>query len=179
MAACERGVSLIEAVVASGVVITMTAGLAHLLVWTRSAAWTTGASSAAVVMAVGKMEQLRSLPWGVDLTGLVSDTTTDLTPDTPTAAGTGLDPSPAGVLTENTLRFVDFLDARGRWCGTGVRPPPCAAFVRRWAIEPYPPDPAETLVLTVVVQAVADASRPPGTTVRQARVQTLKTRVLQ
>ena len=177
--AAERGVSLVEAVVAAGVVITMTAGLAHLLVWTRSVAWTTGASSAAVVMAVQKMEQLRSLPWGVDPAGLVSDTTTDLAPATPAAAGTGLEPSPPGVLTENTSRFVDFVDAHGQWCGTGVTPPPCAAFVRRWAIEPYSQDPAETLVLTVVVQGVADVARPPGSTVRAARVQTLKTRVVQ
>lgn len=175
-----RGASLIEAIVASALVITMTAGVAHLLVWARRAAWSAGTGRAAVSMAAQKMEQLRAIPWHLDAGGaVVSDATTDLAHDPPRAGGTGLQPSPGGALERNTPGFVDYLDGDGRWCGTGVRPPPAAAFVRRWAIQPFPPDAADTIVFVVVVQAVADAAMGAAARDRAVRLRTIRTRVAQ
>lgn len=172
----ERGASLVEAVVAAAVVTTIAAGVAHLMTWARQEAWSAGLRSAAVVSAVQKLEQLRSLAWYTDADGsTVSDETTSLAEDPPASTGTGLRPSPAGSLAQNTQGFVDYLDAQGRWCGTGVRPPPCAAYVRRWAVEPFDGDPEHARVLAVHVMPILEASRERG--VRVVRLRTIRTRV--
>jgi len=172
-----RGASLVDAVIASAIVITVTAGLAQLLVWTRRSAFEAGTNATALWLAVQKMEQLRSLSWYVDASGLaVSDQTTNLSPDPPSGGGSGLRPSPADALQSNTPGYVDYLDGQGRWCGTGRTVPGCAAFVRRWAVAPSADDP-EILLLGVTVQLTADASAasPVG---RGARLITRRTRVL-
>ncbi len=176
--ASEAGASVIEAIVAAAIVVTVTAGTAHLLVWARRAAWTAGVETAAVSMGVQKMEQLRSLAWYVDAAGApVSDSTTSLAHDPATAGGPGLGLSPGDALERDTPGFVDYLDPEGRWCGTGARRPSNAAFVRRWAVERFGADPADTLILTVVVVPVVDAAA--GDTLRSVRLQTLRTRVPQ
>src|SRR5215212_5787161 len=67
------------------------------------------------VLAQQKLEELRSLTWGFDNTGLpISDFTTDtsVTPESSTS-GTGLSPSPSTALQENTSGWVDYVDAYG------------------------------------------------------------------
>ncbi len=178
--ATEHGVSLIEAVVAAAIVVTVAAGVAQLLVWARRAAWSAGVRTTAVSIAVQKVEELRSLSWSVDAAGApLSDATTNLANDPPSADGTGLRPSPAGVLEQNTPGFVDYLDQEGKWCGTGARPPGQAAFVRRWAIEPFSADPADTIVLHVIVLPIADANVSPARSALGVRLRTVRTRVVQ
>jgi hypothetical protein len=160
--------------------VTVLAGVAHLLVWARRTAWSASVGAVSVSLATQKMEQLRSLAWSVDVAGArVSDVSTNMATDPADGTGSGLQPSPAEALTRNTPGFVDYLDAAGRWCGTGARPPGQAAFVRRWAIEPFPPDPADTLLLTVVVMGISDAGPGAVAGTRIARLQTLRPRVLQ
>jgi type II secretory pathway pseudopilin PulG len=174
----ERGVSLVEVLVAAMIVIAVSAGVAHLLVWSRRAAWSAGSETTAVMLAVQKMEQLRSLPWHVDGSGnAVSDLTTNLATDPLSSTGSGLQPSPRGSLDVNTPGFMDYLGSDGRWRGTGARAPAGAAFVRRWSIVPLAADPADTLVLSVVVVPLADASERGGRPARGARLQTITTRV--
>jgi hypothetical protein len=171
----DRGASLVEAVIAAALVTTIAAGVAHLLVWSRHEAWSAGMRSTAVFLAVQKMEQLRSLAWYADPAGAgISDETTNLAEDPPAAGGSGLQPSPGGSLVQNTAGFVDYVDLQGRWCATGARPPACAAFVRRWAVQPFDADPADTRVLTVLVVPAGEASRRASP--RAVRLQTIRTR---
>lgn len=174
-----RGASLAEAVIASAIVITVTAGVAHLLVWSRREAWSAGAAGMATLLAAQRLEQLRSLDLYVDASGTpVTDTSTNLSHDPPTADGGGLLPSPAGTLERNIPPYVDFLDAHGRWCGTGTAPSGRTAFVRRWSIRPAA-GADDTLVLVVTVHGIAENAEGLRSRRRAARLQTLRTRLRQ
>jgi hypothetical protein len=156
-------VSLLDALVATTIVITTVTGIGHLLIWSRRAVWTAGLKTTSALLAGEKLEQLRTLAWDVDGDGRpVSDLTTDLSTDPASPAGTGLRPSPVGALDVNTPGFVDFTSADGRWLGTGRAPPAGAAFVRRWAILPLLTDPLHTVVLHVAVLPVSEAMVPGG-----------------
>ena len=101
------------------------------------------------------MEQLRGLTWGLQGSGgaliPVTDTTSNLATDPVGDDGLGLQPSPSTSLDESTAGYVDYLDAAGRWVGTGTTPPAGTAFVRRWSIQPLATNPNNTLVLQVRV----------------------------
>jgi hypothetical protein len=121
------------------------------------------------ILASQKLEQLRALTWSVDANGLpVSDRTSDLSFDPVTTGGSGLRPSPTTALDANTPGWVDFLNARGQWVGTGTNPPATATFIRRWAIEPLPEDPADTLILQVLVTTVVRERQARGPRARLA-----------
>src|SRR5258705_1884004 len=100
------------------------------------------------------MEQLRSLTYAFDPLGLpLTDLDTDITvvPELPNG-GTGLRPSPAGALGADTAGYVDYLDANGTSLGgLAAMPPPGAAYIRRWSVEPLPINPDNTIVLHVLV----------------------------
>lgn len=138
--------------------LTITAlGVAQLFVVGIRASSMARHQTSTSTFAAQKMEQLRGLTWGFDTTNLglpVSDTTTDVSVEPPTNNGFGLNPSPANSLDANTLRYVDYLDAKGVWVGTGLTPPPQAMFIRRWKIEPLPTNPNNTLVFQVLVTPV-------------------------
>lgn len=175
-----RGTSLVDALIALSIVVTTITGVGHLLLWSRRTVWSTGAGSISTVLADQKLEQLRALRWQVDGQGhAVSDLTTDLAQDPPTMGGAGLRASPMGVLHANVSGFVDYLDADGAWRGTGVRPPPGAAFVRRWAIVPLASDPLHTLILHVVCFPVVDDGSGNGErSPRAVHLTTVRTRSL-
>ena len=109
-------------------------------------------TTVATVLAWQKLEQLQSLMFKFDDAGArLSDTTTDTTvvPERSTS-GTGLSPSPAGALVQDTPGYCDFLDAGGRLLGGSVGAAPAAtAYVRRWSIEPLPS--ADALLMQVSV----------------------------
>ena len=107
----------------------------------------------AAVLAQQKLEELRSLAWGFDQSGLpISDITTDttVTPETP-VNGTGLSPSPGTALQENTTGWVDYIDQWGNKLGTGANAPQNAVYTRRWMVSPLPTNPNNTVVLQVLV----------------------------
>jgi hypothetical protein len=170
------GTSLIDALVALTLVSVIAAGVAHLLVWARRTIAGAGAQTMAAMLAAEKMERLRSLRWDVDATGIAaSDETTSLASEPPQSTGSGLRPSPAGALAANTPGFFDYADAQGRWRGSGAGPPPGTAFVRRWSIEAHAADPADTLVLRVVVLPLVEAAGG-GASGRGVRLATIRTR---
>ena len=68
-------------------------------------------------------------------------------------AGPGLSVSPAGTLSTSTSGYVDYLDGRGRWVGTGTGLPPGVVYIRRWSVEALQSDP-DTLVFHVLVTTV-------------------------
>jgi hypothetical protein len=115
------------------------------------------------MLAVQKMEQLKALAWGFDQSaanmGLpISDTSTDVSLESPSGGGHGLDPSPAGTLDQNIAGYVDYLDADGRWVGNGATPAGNTFYIRRWAITPLPTNPNNTLILQVNVTTVRQAA---------------------
>ena len=166
----SSGFSLAEVLVAVGLLATVSLGVAQLFaVSTRANAVAKGQTST-TTLAEQKLEQLRGLTWGYDSAGQglpVSDTTTNLAVDPPTATGAGLTASPSNALEANTLGYVDFLDAHGTYVGTGTVTPAEAAFIRRWSIQPLPANP-NTLVLQVLVTpATNEATRDPAVSPRR------------
>jgi len=150
---------MVEVVVAMGIFATGLIALAQLFTVATTSNQRARTSTMAAVLADQKMEQLRGLLWGFDLTGLpVSDLSSDVSV-VPAAStgGAGLNPSPAGTLNNNVPGYVDYIDTYGTWVGTGTAPPVGTAYVRRWSVEPMPTNPNNTLVLQVLVSRV----RPP------------------
>ncbi len=183
----DDGFSLIEVLVALVVVVPAVIGTAGLMVIALRTARDARTQSVAVVLAAQKIEQLRALEWSADdwngNGAPTSDTTTDVARDPPAPGGAGLSESPPESLRVNVAGFVDYLDASGRWVGSGASAPPGAAFIRRWAITPVPGDPGNTIVVQVFVTTVGrDASIARGAGRRQrylgdALLATVRTRV--
>jgi prepilin-type N-terminal cleavage/methylation domain-containing protein len=155
----NRGFTLVEVVIAMGLLTVVSLGVAQLFAASTRANLFARTGTSTSAMAEQKMEQIRSLTWGFDTAGQglpVSDTTTNLTVYPMTSNGTGLNASPADSLEQNTTGFFDFLDDAGTWLGTGANTPPTAAYVRRWSITPLPTNPNNTLVIQVLVTPLAN-----------------------
>ena len=154
-----------------GLLTVVSLGVAQLFALSTRTNYAARTQTTTTALAEQKMEQLRSLTWGFDADGLglpVSDTTTNLAVWPPTHTGSGLNPSPADALDRNTTGFVDFLDASGRWVGTGSNPPPGTTFIRRWSIQPLPTNPNNTLIVQVMVTHLStEATRANSTEPRR------------
>jgi type II secretory pathway pseudopilin PulG len=180
----DAGFSLVETLVATGIMATALVGLAQMFAISVANNRSARTGSFANMLAQQKLEQLRGLTWGFDSVGLpLTDTSTDTAApiETPTG-GTGLSPSPAGALNANTSGYVDYVDQFGRSLGGGTAtPPPRTVYIRRWSVEPLPLNPNNTIIIQVLVttpiaRGAADAL---GSTLRlrdEARVATVKTR---
>lgn len=147
------GFGLLEVLIAAGLIIGMAAATAQLTVTSIDAIDDAGRLTLGLLLAAQKMEQMQALEWRYDASGLVavSDMTTDLSRDPPSAGGPGLQVSPPDSLQRNIPRYVDYLDNRGAWVGTGSRPPSGATFVRRWSVQAGQPPFDDLLALDVVV----------------------------
>jgi prepilin-type N-terminal cleavage/methylation domain-containing protein len=155
----NRGFTLVEVVIAMGLLTVVSLGVAQLFAASTRANLSARSGTSTSAMAEQKMEQIRSLTWGFDTAGQglpLSDTTTNLTVYPMTSNGTGLNPSPGDSLEQNTSGFFDFLDAAGTWVGTGTTTPPTAAYVRRWSIAPLPTNPNNTLLIQVLVTPLSN-----------------------
>jgi prepilin-type N-terminal cleavage/methylation domain-containing protein len=180
----QRGFSLVEVLFALVVLSVAVSGLAHLF---TVAAYTNArarATTYAAVLAQQKMEQLRGLAYGFEPGGgAVTDVETDITvqPELP-AGGAGLQSSPPGALADNTVGYVDYVDASGASLGGAAAvPPPGAAYVRRWSVESLPSS-ANTMVLQVLVMrarprdAADNRIGPNGRSAEESRLVSVKTR---
>jgi prepilin-type N-terminal cleavage/methylation domain-containing protein len=159
----EHGFTLVEVLVAMVIVTCGALGVAELVTVAVRAAQAARSLTSCTMLAVQKMEQLKALTWSfagdeVD-SPPVGDVSTDLSYEPATGGGRGLSASPAGALERNTPGYVDFLDADGRWVGTGATPPGAAVFIRRWSVEPLPAAPDDTRMLQVLVTRVTIESR--------------------
>lgn len=157
-------------------------GAAHLMVWVMRTMWFAGAETIARAAAQAKLEELQSLAWRWDVAGnRVSDLDTNLSGRTPATGGPGLAVSPANTLQDNVDGYVDYLDERGQWAGSGPSPPDSAAFVRRWQVGALAAAPDDTLVFRVLVVPLANgpergrviSGRAPG----EAGLTTARTRL--
>ena len=147
----SRGFSLVEALFATTVLTVALVAVAQLAVLSTRANQRAGSATFMAVLAAQKMEQLRALAWTFDASGSpLSDMSTD-TASEGTPGGTGLTPSPSGVLEHNTSGYCDFLDQHGQTLGGGAVPPDRSAFVRRWSIDPIEGLPNDTLLIQVLV----------------------------
>jgi type II secretory pathway pseudopilin PulG len=157
----SAGFSLIEVVVSMGLLAAVALGIAQLFAASTRVNLIARGQTSTTMLAEQKMEQIRSLTWGFDTSGEglpVSDTTSNITVYPTTQGGTGLDPSPTDSLEQNTVGFVDFVDAGGAWVGTGSTAPAAAVYVRRWSIQPLPTNPNNTLVIQVLVTPLSNES---------------------
>lgn len=182
----ESGFSLIETLIATGIMATAVVALGQMFAIAVSNNTSARAGTYSYMLAEQKLEQLRGLTLGFDTIGLpLSDTQTNTAlPIEQPNGGTGLSPSPAGALTSNTTGYVDYVDEFGRIIGGGATPPPKTVYIRRWSIEPLPTNPNDTLIIQVVCFKFHDrgTADQAGSTRRlrdEARVMTVKTRKAQ
>jgi prepilin-type N-terminal cleavage/methylation domain-containing protein len=177
------GFTLVEVLIAMLLVALVASGVAQLFVVAAISTENARRQSSATTLAVQKLEALRSLTWALAPASgvLITDTTTDLTTDPSSSSGVGLRPSPAGALATNTPGYVDYLDARGRWVGTGSSLPRGVVYIRRWSVEPLPADPDTLLLQVLVTTARRDAQAAAIGGIRrrlpdEALVATIRTR---
>jgi len=168
----EGGFSLIEVLVAIGVIVVLVTSLSPLFAVATRSNVDARARTAAALLATEKLEELRELAFGFDSQGAtLTDVTTDTSPAVMAGGGTGL--MPGGSLDQNVAGYSDYLDLFGRRTDLAR-----AGFVRRWAIEPLRTDTVNGLLLSVVVlprSAMGQRSTGPDV-VRLVTVRTRKAR---
>src|SRR5438105_722949 len=152
----NAGFSLIESLIAVMLMAGAIATLAQLFALSTRTNVSAHYTTFAAVLAEQKLEELRALSWGFDTQGLpMSDTSTDTTVSPETAiGGTGLQPSPSAALSENTVGYVDYVDAYGTKVQPGAggnQTSSSIVYTRRWSITPLPTNPNNTLVIQVLV----------------------------
>ena len=158
------GFALLEAIVSSGLLIVLVAGLGRLLAMSAASGRTVVDETTAWVLAVQKIEQLRGLTLTYDDDGReVSDVTTRLGTDPPGPDGRGLQSSPPGSLQRNVPGYVDFLDRDSRWLDDRS-PSLGTSFIRRWSVRRLEATSDDLLVLQVVVMPISVAERIGSTT---------------
>jgi len=162
----ERGSTLVEALVATLVFTTGLLAMAELVGIATSSNIRARRNTLTTIFAAQKLEELRSLTWGFDVTGA-------------SASDPALQSSP-GALQRNTPGFVDHVDPGGVVVGRDVHAPPTSAFTRRWSIEPLPASPEDAVLIQVLVTRTTNrgqadrgaVGRLPG----DARLVTIKVR---
>jgi prepilin-type N-terminal cleavage/methylation domain-containing protein len=146
------GFTFIEVLVAMALLAGLAVGACGLATVAFRSTADSRLRTVAVHAAVERLEQLRSLSWGMGDASLpipFEDLTTNLSVTPPVGGGPGLNPAP-GALTVSVLGYVDFLDHNGRWLSAGVTPPPDSAFTRRWSVSRVPGRPNQLLLQVVV-----------------------------
>ena len=167
-----------EVLVAMGVILLATLGGMQLVTMAIGMMSEARTHALATRLASSRMEQLRALRFEFDMSGLpVTDTTADLTVDPPGVGGSGLRPSGPSALADSTPGYVDYLDAQGRWVGSGASPPGGASLVRRWSVEPADAG-GDLLVLQVLVRRLdGGATGASGRAAGEVRLTTQRARV--
>jgi type II secretory pathway pseudopilin PulG len=131
------GFTLLETVVATGVLVTALAGIAQLFVLSVRSARDAGSQGAALVAAQDKVERLRSLAFSY---GPAAEPVTD----------PGLASTAAQSLNQDTAGAVDFVNAGGAVVDA-TDPAHGAVFTRRWRVTPVDPFVPEALAIEVCV----------------------------
>ncbi len=132
--ASHRGFTLVETVVATGVLVTALAGLAQLFILSTHLTRQAGASGVALAAAQEKLESLRGLAFSYDETGA---------PITSPA----LEPSTASSLDQDVEARVDWLDVAGESRDDAA----AAVMVRRWRIATIGGASPDAIVIEVCV----------------------------
>lgn len=141
----QRGFTLLETLIATGLIVTAAAGLAQLFALSVRFTRDAGQFGVALVAAQDKLESLRSLTFGYDAGG---EPLTD----------PGLRASSAATLSGDVERYVDWLDERGNVLGAAAG----AAYVRRWRVSEIAGDQPETVAIDVCVYRVPGVNAEPA-----------------
>jgi type II secretory pathway pseudopilin PulG len=112
-----RGFTLIETVVATGILVTALAGLAQLIVLSAHLTRQASQSGMALAAAQDKLESLRGQAFAFDAEGVP-------------ITSPGLQPSPVESLDHDRPPVVDWIDARGE----SLADVHGASYARRWRI---------------------------------------------
>lgn len=112
-----RGFTLLETLVATGILVTALAGVAQLFVLGSQLTRHAGTSGAALLAAQNKLELLRAQAFTYDPSGIV-------------VTDPGLEPSPPDSLQEDLDPYVDWLDVNGELTGNADD----AVVSRRWRV---------------------------------------------
>lgn len=115
----ERGFTLFETLVATGILVTALAGIAQLFILSSQMTLRANAAGAALSAAQDKLEVLSGLAFDYDSAG---NAVTD----------PRLQPSPEDSLDKDLAPYVDWIDPSGARSTT----PDDAVFVRRWRVSP-------------------------------------------
>jgi prepilin-type N-terminal cleavage/methylation domain-containing protein len=144
----DCGFTLVEVLIALALIAMASAGVAQLCAIAIRNAHAARDETMTTMLAMQKIEQLRSAPW----------------------ASSDLALSPPGALAAATAGYADFLDRHGQSVGALVPPPVDAVYLRRWSIEPLPAGSSDTRVVRVLVSTVVRAAhvRPDGPRARHA-----------
>lgn len=138
-----RGFTLVETLVATGVLITAIAGLAQLFILSVRFTRDSAQFGTALVAAQDKLEALRSFAFTYDDNGVA------ITDPRLTA-------SPPAALAVNSEPYVDWLDAGGNPANA-----PGAAHVRRWRITEIPGGEPAAIAIDVCVFAAPALGHGP------------------
>jgi len=151
----ERGATLVEAVVASALLVTLVTGTASLILLGRRLGDRAEQSMAATSLAAARLQALRAIPWDHRLDGAASE---------PAALAC----SPPDALDRNVPGHWQMTDPSGRLTGTGDSGGP--AFVVRWAVWPITTGTADARAIEVCVFAWHGSDQtPPLTCLASAR----------
>jgi len=181
----ETGFSIVEVLVATGLLASALVALAQLFAIATTANASARSSTITMMLAEQKIEQLRALQYTFDRAGLpVQDIETDLAVYPPLATGgKGLSPHTDNTLQDNTNGYVDYLDHYGRTLGGGTVVPDGTAYIRRWSVEPLPTNPNNVIILQVLVTRERDRGTGDAGSVsrgaNEARLMTIKSRKVQ
>ena len=139
-----RGFTLVETLIATGLLVTAIAGLAQLFALSVRFTRDSGQFGVALAAAQDKLEALRALRFAYDEGGeIVTDAR--------------LTASPPASLSEDVPRYVDWLDASGAALNDATG----ADYVRRWRITAVAADEPEVIAIDVCVFKVSSANREP------------------
>jgi type II secretory pathway pseudopilin PulG len=139
---CTRGFTLVETIIATGLLVTAIAGLAHLFTLSIRFTRDSGQFGVALAAAQDQLEALRALRFAYDEAGEI-------------ATDPRLTASPATSLSDDLAGYVDWLDASG-----AVLPGADGAeYVRRWRITAMATDEPEAIAIDVCVFSMHAAHR--------------------
>lgn len=140
-----EGFTLLETLVATGILVTALAGIAQLFVLTARTTRDSGSRGVALVAAQAKLETLRSLELAY---GAHGERLTD----------PALEASPSQSLLEDTADYFDVLDETG---GLVMDEEAEVSFTRRWVITPIDHrEPHAVIIEVCVFRSPADGVKP-------------------
>ena len=130
----RRGVSLLEAVIASALLATVLTGVAPLVSVATASVSTTRGDVLASQLARQRLAQLEALAHLRTAAGISVDVVSRFAGDGFVPTGSGLSPTGLQPLTTPVAGQVDWLDERGTWLASDAAPPGTAHYTRRWAL---------------------------------------------
>lgn len=154
----ESGISLIETLAATALILVAIAGLGSMGVIGMTTTENEGhLASRCTEYAQDKMEQLLVLAWGD------TDSDTRVFPAT-AAGGTGLAEGGNAVSTAPANGYVDYLDQDGNLLPSGAGAPASWFYIRVWSVT-MPSVNLKQITVTATVRSTLGRNRPPSSTV--------------